>query len=240
MNIKNQLLDLLQKEYDAELAFMDSLSEADRATGSAEVWSPRDLLAHVLSWKNRLAEVLEGAASDVQPPNIDGSTDEINAMWFETSRHKSWETLVAEAAQFHQRTIASIGALPDEALTDPNFRSWMNNVNLLQRIDGNSLTHAMLHFAEFYAQHGQLARASSLLEEMSKALLNLQDDPNWRGRTIYNLACGYALTGQKEKAISALDEAFRLSPSIIEWSKADPDLNSIREEPEFQALYTTP
>ena len=35
-----------------------------------------------------------------------------------------------------------------------------------------------------------------------------------------------------------LAEALRLNPDLIEWSKQDSDLDSIRDDPAYQALYT--
>jgi hypothetical protein len=43
--------------------------------------------------------------------------------------------------------------------------------------------------------------------------------------------------GEKEKAIERLKQALDLNPELTEWSKEDPDLASIREEPECLALY---
>jgi hypothetical protein len=40
------------------------------------------------------------------------------------------------------------------------------------------------------------------------------------------------------EAISNLRESYGLNPSLVEWSKQDPDLDPIREMPEFQALYS--
>ena len=54
----------------------------------------------------------------------------------------------------------------------------------------------------------------------------------------YNLACVYALSGLKDKALPALKEAFALNPGLLEWSKQDSDLNSLRQEPEFLALFS--
>ena len=53
----------------------------------------------------------------------------------------------------------------------------------------------------------------------------------------YNLACVYALSGLKDQAIQAVKESFPLNPYLVEWSKKDSDLDSIRQEPAFLALY---
>jgi len=52
----------------------------------------------------------------------------------------------------------------------------------------------------------------------------------------YNLACSYALTGQKEKALNCLDKAVELGYSDIEHLRQDHDLDPIKTDPRFQSL----
>ena len=54
---------------------------------------------------------------------------------------------------------------------------------------------------------------------------------------IYNLGCFYARNGEADRAIAAVGEALPLIPSLVEWSKQDTDLDSLRDLPAFQALY---
>ncbi len=53
----------------------------------------------------------------------------------------------------------------------------------------------------------------------------------------YNLACQYSLLGTTAEAIRELQEALTLNPGLTDWSKQDPDLDAIRDEPEYQAIY---
>jgi hypothetical protein len=53
----------------------------------------------------------------------------------------------------------------------------------------------------------------------------------------YNLACHYALLGAKAEAIRELRESLALNPGPIDWSRQDPDLDAVRGEPGYQALY---
>ncbi len=70
------------------------------------------------------------------------------------------------------------------------------------------------------------------LEWAERALAVDPDDAGVR----YNVACLYALEGEPEKAITCLEEAFRRGFGNKEWITRDPDLESIRNDPRFQAL----
>ena len=67
--------------------------------------------------------------------------------------------------------------------------------------------------------------------------VQLDDDAAWQGTVRYNLACHYALAGRTEEAIARLGEALVLNPGLHEWSLQDTDLDSLRQEPGYLALY---
>ena len=102
------------------------------------------------------------------------------------------------------------------------------------RILDNSVWHPQSHIADFYVKRGKLEKATQMQEALTE---KLKGSPPWESTAAYNLACFYALNGMKEKAIPKLKEAFKLMPDLLEWSKQDSDLNSLRELPEFKALY---
>ena len=66
---------------------------------------------------------------------------------------------------------------------------------------------------------------------------SLDDSPRNHSLALYNLACFYATTGQHDRALSSLPEALQLNPDLIEWSKKDADLDSLRNDPAFGDLY---
>jgi tetratricopeptide (TPR) repeat protein len=92
----------------------------------------------------------------------------------------------------------------------------------------------MVHYADYYRRRGWLAKATQLYEASVAAVT---DWPEWYGLARYNLACFYALSGQTDKAIPELREALQLRPDLLEWSKQDTDLASLRDDPAYQALY---
>jgi serine/threonine protein kinase/tetratricopeptide (TPR) repeat protein len=52
----------------------------------------------------------------------------------------------------------------------------------------------------------------------------------------YNVACLYAVEGDADRAIACLEDAVRAGFAHRDWVENDPDLDSLREDPRFQAL----
>ena len=52
----------------------------------------------------------------------------------------------------------------------------------------------------------------------------------------YNLACSFALVGRRDEALQALGRAIELGYREPEHMAADPDLESIRDDPRFAKL----
>ena len=58
------------------------------------------------------------------------------------------------------------------------------------------------------------------------------------GRLRYNAACAFARAGMPDRAIQELKEGVREIPSYIsDWPRRDPDLESVRNHPEFIRLF---
>jgi non-specific serine/threonine protein kinase len=60
-------------------------------------------------------------------------------------------------------------------------------------------------------------------------------DPNDAGIQ-YNVACLFALEGEKTRAIQSLEAAVRAGFAHRDWVEKDPDLDSLRDDPRFKAL----
>ena len=86
---------------------------------------------------------------------------------------------------------------------------------------------------QFYAltlpRMGRLAEAK---EEMDKGIKQNSNDPI----IIYNAACFYAMIGDKKTSIENLKKAIDNGFGNYEYIKHDPDLKSLRKEPEFILL----
>jgi hypothetical protein len=60
--------------------------------------------------------------------------------------------------------------------------------------------------------------------------------PGTRGVASYNLACGYSRLGRRDDALRALETAVGEGGNVGRGMASDPDLESLRGEPRFEAL----
>ncbi|MGH9456309.1 MAG: DJ-1/PfpI family protein, partial [Thermoanaerobaculia bacterium] len=83
-----------------------------------------------------------------------------------------------------------------------------------------------------------LGRALHTLERYEEAIAahaRAAQSPTERGTALYNMACEYALLGEHEKAIEAVERAVDAGLRA-KWSlQNDPELAAIRSDPRFQA-----
>ncbi len=236
MDIKATLLDLLEHAYKEEQAFVAQLSDKERsAAGTAEQWSVKDMIAHNVTWTERLVRNLAPEARN-EPPIDYGDINQTNAEIFETHCHKSWAEVLEHLEKVHRLLVERTQALADELAATDAF-SWQSDRPLWRHIVGVGYSHPLSHIAQYYAEHGKANYATEMQETVAHSLTQFDGGPAWEGVVRYNLACHYSVTGEKEKAIRELGEALRLNPDLIEFSKDDPDLTPIREEPDYQSLY---
>ncbi len=93
-----------------------------------------------------------------------------------------------------------------------------------------SYLQALRSLAEAYTVKGLFQKGL----EMDKRLAKLRpDDP----LVHYNLACSFALTGQKENALNSLRIAIRLGYRDFTYLKKDRDLKILHEDPAFNDLF---
>jgi len=235
---KTVLLDLLKQAHEMEMNFVDALSDQERARiGTLEDWSARDVVCHNAAWKARLADNLL-AVSEARSPTGTEDIDHENAIFFQEHHGKTWDEALRMAASAFQRVVAQVAALGEQELDSCEKFPWQRRDRPLWRlIVGNSYIHPIAHMAEFHRNRGNREQAGKMIGEMARSMAGLDSSRVWQGDVKYNLACHYSLLGAKAEAIRELLESLVLDPGLADWSKEDPDLDGIRGEPEYQAIY---
>ena len=237
MERKTLLLDLLRQSYEMEMDFVDTLSGEERARiGTLEDWSAKDAISHILAWKARMADNLL-AVSEGRSPTRVKDLDRENATIFEAYHDQTWDEVLRLAAGAFQRVVAQVEALGEQELVSRERFPWQGERPLWRLIVGNGYIHPIAHVAEFHRNQGNRDQAGRVLGEMSRSMACLDDGPDWQGAVKYNLACHYSLLGATAEAIRELQESLALNPGLTDWSKIDPDLDGIRGEPGYQAIY---
>lgn len=226
-----QLLDLSRSFQRQLIADLDPI-ERD-AQGTWEDWSIKDELAHVIAWQmNSLARI--AALIHAEPVPDFSDTETINQAIYRTNRDRTLAEIAVEGDQAHADFVALIQSLSEEGLIQSAPFSGQEPRSLAAQIMNNGFEHPVVHYADHYQRRGDLAKATQLCEASVTAVADL---PEWHGSARYNLACFYALSGQPAKAIPELREALQLRPDLLEWSRQDTDLASLRDDPAYQALY---
>jgi hypothetical protein len=240
MPTKAQLLDVLDWSYQEKLDFLDSLTPAEReAVGEVDAWAAKDLMAHCVYWESRMMDNLARIERGEGPQPAADDIDHENARIFYDLRDLSWDALREMVVTTQGRIRDYITATPDAVLNGSEKSPWRDDRTIWQGILGNSVSHTLLHVAQWHGEHGRREVATRMQETMAQRMIALDDSPRLRGVTLYNLACYYSLAGDKDKAIAQLTEALAHAPELVEWSKRDPDFSSIRDDAEFQAIYST-
>jgi tetratricopeptide (TPR) repeat protein len=237
MDLKTSLSQLFDQIDQAELDYIDSLTPAERqASGQIDAWAPKETLAHMAVWQDRLAQNIDAAFHGGELQHYENYL-ELNDRDFEANRLKSWDNCLDNAGQCRSALRQLFDSLDEAGLQRLDILPWQEGRPIWKLFVGNIVDHPVSHLCMLYNARGDHEKALCLQEQTSRALAGLDPDPRWQGNVRYNLACVYALSGQKEKAILELNEAFKLNPGLMEWSKQDTDLDSLRQEPSFLALY---
>jgi hypothetical protein len=231
---------LAQGQTFVENAFA-GLSDAERKkTGTMEHWSAKDTLAHITAWQMRWVDWLsplgEGKPLGEAGPEPVEDENQANAKIFAKNQVRSWE-LVHSDYQTVSRQILRLGdLLSEQDYTMPQRFAWLKEQTLAARLSGTFYWHVQAHLAYLFVDRKEPARAVKVAEEF--ALQVGADEPaKERGTALYNLACFCALAGKSETALANLKTALTIHPELIELSKKDTDLDSLRGLAEFQSVY---
>jgi tetratricopeptide (TPR) repeat protein len=227
---KTLVLDLLQQGHLDEEAFLQGLNEAERAaTGTPELWSAKDHIAHRTFWHQDLIGRVTAILHHQEVAPREESDDQVNSVVFEKHKLRPWSEIHAESERVYTELITVIERLSEEDLTASNrFNSISGERPLYTAFLGGCYEHDQEHLVQYYADRHNLPRAMEIREKCANRVMQAEV-PAWvKGWFLYNLACFYALQNQVEKAASRLQEALTLAPELKEQSQSDPDLAALR------------
>ncbi len=235
MNLKSRVVQLLDHAYRQEQIFVQILSDEERsAAGTPERWSAKDTIAHITAWKERAAQVLAALKGGEPAPAFDGP-DPFNARIFTERQDLTWSVVLDQNWRAYRSLREGTQATPEDVLASPESSEGYNEP-VWWFVVGVGCAHSLAHLADYYIGQGKAGFAITMQEQAADLLLQLDGGPHWQ--VYYGLACHYAAAGQPDEAITALREALRLNPGLVERSKQDPRLDSLREHPEYRRLDT--
>ena len=237
MSKRETLIKLRQAIHQELKDFIAALDEDDRsAPGTAEEWSIKNEMIHVGLWDERMGLNLQAIGKGREPTDFSDFND-INAKDFENHKDDSWEEVEALLDRSEAALTVGLEMLEDDQLNRTDLLPGNQERTTWGRISGTCVMHPMLHMSGYISKKGQHERALELVVSISDKMKALDESDQWQGLLTYNKSCYYALAGHKDQAIELLGKALPLNPGLVEWSKEDSDLDSLREEPAYKALY---
>lgn len=135
---RDELLDRIRAEQHSWRALVDEVGrERMEQPGPMGEWTFKDLVSHLAGWRNRTIARLEAAGRgepeppDPWPAELDDD-DSINAWIHERDRARSLDEVLADYDSSFDRLAAAIAALPEEAVTEPEYLPWTDGRRLVE------------------------------------------------------------------------------------------------------------
>ena len=233
--LKDALLDFLELINNEITAFERGLTEDQKkGRGSLKKWSAKDILSHLVFWGNHFNSQAEKARNGEKVSQVGDYFDQVNDGVLIEHMEQPFSEALIELEESFQESTAILKSFSADELNDKEKFEYLNDRTLIDNALGTLGWHVSHHISDFYVKNGQIEKAIDLQEKYTKRLRGF---PSWEANAIYNLACFFVLIGEKEKALINLESAFIARPDLIEWSKNDNDLDALREDTDFKALF---
>jgi hypothetical protein len=233
--LKDNLIDFLNQIKVEIDAFEKELTDKQkRGTGSLKKWSAKDIISHLVFWGNHFNSQVIKAKNGEKVPQAGDYYDQVNDGVLIEHLNQPFTEALSDLYKSFKESMDIIKSFSADELNEQKKNEYLNDRTLIDHSLGALGWHVMHHISDFYAKNGQKKKAIAQQEEVTE---KMRDFPTWKANANYNLACFFALNGEKERAIKSLKTAFVESPDLIEWSKSDSDLDALREDADFKALY---
>jgi hypothetical protein len=225
--LQADLLELLQITQEAERDIMSTIPKERReASGQVGEWSPKDVLAHLASWRAIEARRLEatrlGEGWAADDPSADEALDDSNARLQARTASDGWQDVLRQADESIAELNVAIERSTNEALCecDDTFAS----------IGANGTNHAIGHLSDIVNLFGGEDRYGTFARDVERVLARGHVPPRDSGVLLYNLACHRSLAGDLDDARRLLLTAFEQRHDLRELAATDTDLEPLRAE----------
>jgi Protein of unknown function (DUF1706) len=232
------LIQIVQSMNDDAFA---GLSDAAKAhSESPDKWSAKDTVAHLTTWQRRWLDWLQPVAQgrlpdDKGPGHTEADWDRINAESFAANRARPWDQVWAESQKAYAQVTAWAPLVPQDYLNAKRRLGMKEERPAWTWLAGPFLWHVEVHVAEFYSKHGEPDKAIQATRKFTDQVAAIAPT-GVQGEAFYNYACILVLNGRADDAVVALGDAFTLNATMLETSKQDTDLDSLRARSDFQTL----
>jgi len=237
-DIKSKLIAVIERGETDQAGLVALLSDSEKAAiGELGHWAVKDQIAHLNFWRDRTLRRLIAVRDGSEPPGPSPDFQQENERNFATHQHTPWSEISAASDQLFREAKQVIAQLTDAQLMETQ-KTGTVEISLSERVVSDFMQHPSEHLTQLWREHGEATRAEQQDRATVEALSELFGKKTTiYGYALYNLGCFYVGNGETDRAIAAVGEALPLIPSLVEWSKQDPDLDSLRDLPAFQALY---
>ena len=233
--LKDTLVSLLERIKNEIANFEQGLSEEQKKEkGSLTKWSAKDTLSHLVFWGNHFNLQVKKARGGEKVPQAGDYFDQVNDGVLVEHLEQPFSEALAELNKSFQESAEILDSFSGDELNSKETFVFLNERTLIDRALGPLGWHIAHHISDFYVKHGQTKKAIELQEKLTKKLC---DFSAWEANAIYNLACFFAQNDNKAKAIINLKKAFLVRPDLIDWARNDSDLEPLREDLDFVALF---
>lgn len=149
---RDELVRLLEAAYKRFEQTLDRFSDAQTtAANIVGVWSPKDVLAHMLYWQRLPVHELNAALRGERYPEDGSNADEMNAKSVAANQNVSWNALREDFRRAHREVIDAVKSLPDAAFEPGSAVEQALNDTVVDALAGNTYDHYDVHETQLRA-----------------------------------------------------------------------------------------
>ncbi len=140
---------------------------------------------------------------------------------------RPWPELERQARDVVAQLVERVGQLGDELVAEEPWQE-IDEPLLWRQLQSSCV--CLTAMSEYLRDRGDVDEAIRVNEQLRDQLRASALPPKAAGDPSYNLACLYAGTDRKDEALASLTAALAVNSHLVDWSRKDHDLDSIRGE----------